>query len=440
MNQTQIDVREHILDSVDAYYTARSRPAFRPGVDPVPVSGKVYGAEEMQRLVGAALDGWLTAGKECQEFERLLAERCGVRHAVLCNSGSSANLLALASLELESGDEVIVPAVGFPTSLNPVLQLGLVPVFVDVDPVSYNITHDNLLAAIGPKTKAVMAAHVLGNPVDLGPCTKVDHVDPALARLWYIEDACDSLGGTMHGRPLGSFGDVSTLSFYPAHHITTGEGGCVLTDSSKLKKVIESFRDWGRDCWCDPGKDNTCGKRFGWDNRTECGACGGTGTEDGFAPCTLCHDHPEKRGGLPLGYDHKYTYSRVGWNLKMTDLQAAVGVAQMGQLNGFIWARQRNWQRLRDCLFDLQEFLQLPGPTPNSNPSWFRCPLHAGRAGAVPGGPEDRHTPPVRRQPAPAARVPQYPAPGRRPPDQRRLLHRAGLLGGVLSGPYGGNA
>ncbi len=342
MNQIQTDVRAMIRDNVDAYHALRSRPAFRPGVDPVPVSGKVYGAEEMQRLVGAALDGWLTAGKEYQEFEWLLAERCGVRHAILCNSGSSANLLALASLELEPGDEVIVPAVGFPTTLNPVLQLGLVPVFVDVDPVSYNIDPEQLERAVSKKTKAVMAAHVLGNPFDLKAVLKVCFN----CNLELIADCCDALGGTYCEMPVTSFGVLSTLSFYPAHHITTGEGGCVLARDAKRKKVVESYRDWGRDCWCDPGKDNTCGKRFGWRD------CSGPGS-------------------LPDAYDHKYVYSRIGWNLKMTDLQASIGVAQMGRLDGFIEARRRNWGHLWAGLSDLEQFFQMPQPTMYSNPSWF---------------------------------------------------------------------
>ena len=323
---------------------------FVPGRTPVPVTGKVFGVPEIQAAVAAALDFWLTAGPETESFERRLATRVGVRHAMMCNSGSSANLLALTALtssqlgnrRLVPGDEVITVAAGFPTTVAPIVQNGLVPVFVDVELGTYGPRADDLAAAVSPKTKAIMMAHCLGNPFD---------VDAVLAlakahHLWLIEDTCDALGGTYRGRNLGTFGDLSTLSFYPAHHITTGEGGAVLTSRPSLKKLVDSIRDWGRDCWCLPGKDNTCLKRF---------------------------DHT--LGELPSGYDHKYTYSHLGYNLKSGDIQAAIGLAQLDRLDDFIALRRANWRHLREGLADLEGSLILPQATEGSDPSWFGFPI-----------------------------------------------------------------
>lgn len=314
------------------------------------MTGKVFGEEEIQAAVRASLDFWLTAGPETEAFERKLARRVGVRHALMCNSGSSANLLALSALtssklgkrRLKPGDEVITVAAGFPTTVAPIIQNRLVPVFVDVELATYGPRAEVLAAAISPKTRAIMLAHCLGNPFDLDSVM-------SLARehdLWVVEDTCDGLGGTYRGQNLGTFGDVSTLSFYPAHHITTGEGGAVLTNRPSLKKIVESFRDWGRDCWCLPGKDNTCLKRF---------------------------EH--KLGELPAGYDHKYTYSHLGYNLKSGDIQAAIGLAQLNRLDGFIASRRSNWQKLYDGLVDLQDVFLLPEPAPESDPSWFGFPI-----------------------------------------------------------------
>ncbi len=341
------ELRKEILDLVARYHAEAFAPApFVPGLTPVPVSGKVFGHEEVAALVDSSLDFWLTTGRYAAQLERGLARFLGTRHAILCNSGSSANLLALTTLtsptlgdrRLCPGDEVITVAAGFPTTVNPIIQNRLVPVFVDVDIKTHNIDVSYLEQAIGPRTKAIMVAHTLGNPF------QVDKVCEFARKqgLWVIEDSCDALGATYQDKPVGTWGDLATLSFYPAHHITTGEGGCVFTNSVKLKPLVESFRDWGRDCWCEPGKDNTCGKRFDW-----------------------------QLGDLPCGYDHKYTYSHVGYNLKMTDMQASVGVAQMKRLPHFIEARRMNWQRLQDGLKGLEHFLQLPEATPGSNPSWF---------------------------------------------------------------------
>ena len=319
---------------------------FVPGKTPVPVTGKVFGTPEIQAAVSASLDFWLTAGPETEAFERRLARRVGVRHAMMCNSGSSANLLALTALtstklgsrRLRPGDEVVTVAAGFPTTVAPIIQNGLVPVFLDVELGTYGPTADDIAAAISPRTKAIMMAHCLGNPFDLDSVTAIADE----RHLWLVEDTCDGLGGTYQGRNLGTFGDLSTLSFYPAHHITTGEGGAVLTKRPSLKKLVESYRDWGRDCWCLPGKDNTCLKRF---------------------------EH--QLGSLPAGYDHKYTYSHLGYNLKSGDVQAAIGLAQLERLEGFIAARRANWQKLHAGLESLQEWLLLPEPTPGSDPSWF---------------------------------------------------------------------
>lgn len=344
-------LRQLILGLVGEY--ARRAHAPRPfiaGESSVPVSGKVYGATDMQMLVDSALDFWLTTGRFNDQFEARLAERLGIRHVLTTNSGSSANLLALSSLTshylrseaLKPGDEVITVATGFPTTVNPSLQYGLVPVFVDVDIPTYNIKPEMIEAAVTDKTRAIMVAHTLGNPFDLGEVMRVaEKYD-----LWVVEDCCDALGATYNGQGVGTFGDIGTLSFYPAHHITMGEGGAVFTDKPRLKRVIESMRDWGRDCWCAPGQDNTCGKRF-------------------------CR----KLGDLPVGYDHKYTYSHVGYNLKITDMQAAVGLAQLDHLEGFIAARRRNFELMTELLTPLEDVFILPKATPNSDPSWFGYPI-----------------------------------------------------------------
>lgn len=343
--------RQLILDLVGEYARRHHAPKpFIPGESAVPVSGKVYGATDMQSLVDSALDFWLTTGRFNTAFEERLAARLGVRHALTTNSGSSANLLALSSLTshylrgdaLKPGDEVITVATGFPTTVNPALQYGLVPVFVDVDIPTYNIKPDLIEAAVTDRTRAIMVAHTLGNPFDLGEVMRVAHKYD----LWVVEDCCDALGAKYDGQGVGTFGDIGTLSFYPAHHITMGEGGAVFTDKPRLNRVIESMRDWGRDCWCAPGMDNTCGKRF-------------------------CR----KLGDLPMGYDHKYTYSHCGYNLKITDMQAAVGLAQLDRLEDFIAARSRNFDLLTELLKPLEDVLILPEATPRSQPSWFGYPI-----------------------------------------------------------------
>ena len=344
---TPEQLREQILDLVEQYHAVAfpERP-FMPGVSPVPVSGKVFDSADMRSLVDSSLDFWLTTGRFAEHFEQEFAERMGVRFAKLCNSGSSANLLAMTALtsprlkdrRLVPGDEVITAAVGFPTTVNPIIQNGLVPVFVDVDLGTYDANVAAIEEAIGPRTKAIFMAHTLGNPFDLKRVMEIAERHG----LWVIEDTCDAVGATFDGKPVGSFGDLATTSFYPAHHITMGEGGCVLTDNPILEKIVESLRDWGRDCWCPPGCDNTCGRRFDW-----------------------------QLGGLPYGYDHKYTYSHIGYNLKMTDMQAAVGVSQLAKLDQFIEARNRNWSLLHERLEPLGEVLLLPAPTPGSTPSWF---------------------------------------------------------------------
>jgi CDP-6-deoxy-D-xylo-4-hexulose-3-dehydrase len=345
--QTKEQLRLRIAELVDEYAALAFAPtAFVPGSQVIPPSGKVIGAPELRGMVEASLDGWLTTGRFNDQFEARLAKFLGVKHVLTTNSGSSANLLAFSALTSPSlgaraivpGDEVIAVAAGFPTTVNPILQFGAVPVFVDIDIPTYNIDVSLIEAAIGPRTKAIMLAHTLGNPYDLSAIV-------ALARkhgLWLIEDCCDALGSTYKGQLVGSFGDIATLSFYPAHHITMGEGGAVFTNNDELRRITESFRDWGRDCYCPPGKENTCGKRFCW-----------------------------KLGQLPFGYDHKYTYSHIGYNLKITDMQAACALAQLDRLPDFIAARRHNFNYLRERLKSLEEFLILPEATPGSDPSWF---------------------------------------------------------------------
>lgn len=351
------ELRSEIIDLVAEFYSA-SFPLqdFVPGQTPVPVSGRVFDATEIQYLVDASLDFWLTTGRFAAQFEADFAKFFGLRYASLTNSGSSANLLALSCLtsdkllerRLRPGDEVITVAAGFPTTVNPIIQNGLIPVFVDVTIPTYNVDVTQLETALSERTRAVMLAHTLGNPFDLNTVAAFTREHG----LWLIEDCCDAVGALYRDQPVGTFGDISTTSFYPAHHITMGEGGCVLTDQPLLKKLVESFRDWGRDCWCEPGKDNTCANRFGW-----------------------------KLGDLPEGYDHKYTYSHVGYNLKLTDMQAAIGVAQLKKLPSFIKARERNFEILYEGLKDLEEFFILPQATEGSDPSWFGFPL-AVRPGA----------------------------------------------------------
>jgi CDP-6-deoxy-D-xylo-4-hexulose-3-dehydrase len=357
VTQRKQELRRQILDLVGEYCAEAFPPrGFVAGESPVPVSGKVFDAAEMRLLVDSSLDFWLTTGRFAAQFEKEFARWLGIRECVLVNSGSSANLVAVAALtspklgdrRLQPGDEVITLAAGFPTTVNPIIQHNLVPVFIDVTVPTYNVDATQLEAALSPRTRALFLAHTLGNPFDL------DAVKAFAARhdLWLIEDICDAVGATYRGRKVGTFGDLATTSFYPAHHITMGEGGSVLMEQPLLRTLVESFRDWGRDCWCAPGKDNTCGKRFDW-----------------------------QLGELPCGYDHKYTYSHIGYNLKLTDMQAAVGVAQLQKLDGFIEARQRNFALLREGLRDLEEFFVLPEATAGAEPSWFGFPI-AVRAGA----------------------------------------------------------
>jgi CDP-6-deoxy-D-xylo-4-hexulose-3-dehydrase len=340
-------LRREILELAGRYGERRSKPAtFFPGVTPVPASGKVLGEDEFRLLVDSALDGWLTTGRFNDEFEAKLAAFIGVRHVMTVNSGSSANLVALSALTspllgeraLKPGDEVITLAAGFPTTVNPILQNGLVPVFVDIQLPTANIDPSLIEGAISERTRAIMIAHTLGNPFDLAA------VMPLVKKhkLWLVEDCCDALGATFGGRHVGTFGDIATVSFYPAHHITMGEGGAVFTSNDEVRRAAESFRDWGRDCYCKPGAENTCGKRFGW-----------------------------QLGELPFGYDHKYTYSHAGYNLKITDMQAAVGLAQLRRLDGFVAARRANFAYLRERLAQLEHALLLAQATPGSDPSWF---------------------------------------------------------------------
>lgn len=344
-------LRTQILALVKEYH-AEAFPArpFLGGISAVPVSGKVFDERELELLVDSSLDFWLTTGRYAEIFEKRFAKVMGMRHALLCNSGSSANLLAVTALTsprlgrraLKEGDEVITVAAGFPTTVNPIIQNRLTPVFVDAELGTYDATAEKIAEAVGPRTRAIVMAHTLGNPFDIGGVMKIakEH------NLFVVEDTCDAVGARFDGQPVGSFGDLSTTSFYPAHHITMGEGGCVLVKSGSMKKIVESLRDWGRDCWCPPGQDNTCNRRFDW-----------------------------QLGDLPYGYDHKYVYSHVGYNLKMTDMQAAVGVAQLDKLEGFIERRNANFRRLLKGLKPLEEFLLLPKATMGSEPSWFGFPI-----------------------------------------------------------------
>ena len=349
--KTKDEIRLHIFKLVQQYVKLAYKPeVFLPGISVIPPSGKLLGAEEIINMVDASLDGWLTAGRFNAEFEKKLAKFIGVRAAITVNSGSSANLIAFHTLTspslgnraIQKGDEVISVAAGFPTTVNPIIQYGAIPVFVDIDPRTHNIDASKIEAAIGTKTKAIMLAHSLGNPFDLDVVT-------ALCKkynLWLIEDCCDALGTTYRGKMVGTFGDIGTLSFYPAHHITMGEGGAVFTNNLKLKKIALSFRDWGRDCYCEPGKDNTCGQRFS-----------------------------QQLGDLPYGYDHKYTYSHLGYNLKITDMQAACGLAQLEKAPQFINARKKNFSFLKKRLESCKEFISLPQATEHSEPSWFGFPI-----------------------------------------------------------------
>jgi CDP-6-deoxy-D-xylo-4-hexulose-3-dehydrase len=329
-----------------AMKTLHKSKNFIPGETPIPVTGKVFGKQEIEAAVNASAEFWLTSGPHTEKFESRLAKLTSTRHAFMVNSGSSANLLALSALTskrlgeraLQPRDEVLTVAAGFPTTVAPILQNSLTPVYVDIDLETYVATDEAMEAAISPKTKAIMMAHTLGNPFNLDLVRKLVEKH----NLWLIEDTCDALGGTYLGQNLGSFGDLATLSFYPAHHITTGEGGAVLTKRAALKPIVESFRDWGRDCWCAPGCDNTCLKRYEW-----------------------------KLGDLPEGYDHKYTYSHLGYNLKSGDIQAAIGLAQLDRLELFVERRRSNWKMLSEGLNDLEDYLILPKATPNSDPSWF---------------------------------------------------------------------
>jgi len=345
------ELRGRILELVAEYFQeAFPEKEFVPGVTPVPVAGRVFDQADIQSLTDSALDFWLTTGRFAEQFEREFSRFMGVRCATLVNSGSSANLLALSALtshrledrRLRPGDEIITVAAGFPTTVNPMIQNGLVPVFVDIQVPTYNVDPSQLEAAFSERTRGVMVAHTLGNPFDL------DSVGAFVQKhgLWLIEDCCDAVGAKYRDQNVGTFGDLATTSFYPAHHITMGEGGCVMSAKPLLQTLVESFRDWGRDCWCAPGKENTCGKRFA-----------------------------AQHGSLPFGYDHKYTYSHIGYNLKLTDMQAAIGVSQLKKLPDFIAARKRNFQTLKSGLSDLTEFFVLPEATPHSDPSWFGFPL-----------------------------------------------------------------
>jgi len=343
----RLKISKLVKEYADLQYAKKE---FKPGRSIVRVSGKVLGAKELQYMVNASLDGWLTSGRFNRKFEKALSDFIGIKHVITVNSGSSANLVAFSTLTsdklaeraIKKGDEVISVAAGFPTTVNPIVQFGVIPVFVDVDLETHNVNADLIEAAISPKTKAIMLAHTLGNPYNLEKvkalCDK--------HKLWLVEDCCDALGAEYNGQHVGTFGDIATCSFYPAHHITMGEGGAVFTNSSELITIAESFRDWGRDCYCDPGCDNTCEKRF-----------------------------EQQLGSLPKGYDHKYTYSHLGYNLKISDMQAACGLAQLERLPEFIKKRNENFAYLKNKLSSLTKFIDLPEVTQNSTPSWFGFPI-----------------------------------------------------------------
>ena len=342
-----MDIKKKILDLVEKFAEDKfSQKDFILGVTPVPVSGKVLDAEELKYMVEASLDGWLTTGRFNKEFEEKIASFVGAKLAMTVNSGSSANLVAFMSLTspklkeraILPGDEVISVAAGFPTTINPIIQFGAVPVFIDIDIPTYNIQVDEIESAISKKTKAIMIAHTLGNPFDIKKIREICDKH----NFWLIQDTCDALGAKFDNRPLGFYGDIGTVSFYPAHHITMGEGGLVYTNSIKLKKIAESFRDWGRDCYCETGKDNTCKKRFNW-----------------------------QLGNLPKGYDHKYTYTHMGYNFKITDMQAACGLAQLNKIEGFVKKRLENFNYLYKLFSNLSNYFILPEKTKNSEPSWF---------------------------------------------------------------------
>lgn len=341
-NITELPLQQMLIDS----FSKNINKVIIPGKDYIPVTGKVIDKDDILWGVEAMMDGWLTAGRFSIQLERELPKYFGSRFSFLVNSGSSANLLAFYTLTspklgeraIVPGDEIITVAAGFPTTVNPMIQFGCVPVFVDVDIPTYNIDVSKLEEAITPKTKAIMIAHALGNPFNLGVITELAKKN----NLWLIEDDCDSLGATYNDKKTGTFGDLATLSFYPAHHITMGEGGAVLVNNASLKKIAESFRDWGRDCWCAPGCDNTCGKRYEW-----------------------------QLGQLPDGYDHKYTYSHIGFNLKVTDMQAAIGLSQLTKADFFVKRRRENHLLLKNMIKQLEEHFILPEATPNADPSWF---------------------------------------------------------------------
>ena len=345
------NIRNEILSLVNNYSDINFKhKEFIPGVSEVPVSGKVIGSLELKNMVEASLDGWLTTGRFNEQFEKKLANFLGTKCLLTVNSGSSANLIAFSTLTspklkeraIQKGDEVITVAAGFPTTVNPIIQFGAIPVFIDIKIPTYNIDESLVEEAITNKTKAIMLAHTIGNPFNV---KKIKEICDKY-NLWLIEDSCDALGSKFNNQNVGTFGDLATLSFYPAHHITMGEGGAVFTNSKKLERIAESFRDWGRDCYCETGKDNTCNKRFGW-----------------------------QLGDLPFGYDHKYTYSHLGYNMKITDMQAACGLAQLDRLESFIKKRKENFNFLYMNIKDLEEFLILPEPEKNSEPSWFGFPL-----------------------------------------------------------------